>query len=338
VNAMISLEEYLAGADTEAAIAATVVAIAKATVGLSVRISRGSLDGHLAATLGTNIQGEDQKHLDVVAHDAVIDALRPAPVAAVLSEESDEPEILDLTKPLAVAVDPLDGSANIDINAPIGTIFSVLPANPEHPAAAFLQPGSAQVAAGYVIYGAQTQLALTTGKGTHLFTLDRATGTYFLTHPATVGEQTTEFAINLSNYRHWDDAIRHFVDDCLDGDEGPLGKNYNMRWLAAVAGEAHRILQRGGLFLYPVDRRAGYRNGRLRLVYEANPIAMLMEQAGGAAIDGHVRIMDIVPKTPHQRTGLIFGSAAEVRRLGSYVSRGSHAHSPLFGQRGLFRS
>jgi fructose-1,6-bisphosphatase I len=200
-----------------------------------------------------------------------------------------------------------------------------------------LQPGLKQFAAGYVLYGAQTQLVLTTGDGTVVFTLDPTRGEYIKTGNLEIGRQSAEFAINMSNYRHWDDGVRNYIDDCLKGVEGPLGKNYNMRWLAAVMAEAHRILHRGGIFIYPPDKRESYGKGRLRLVYEANPIAFLIEQAGGHATDGLNRILELVPHSPHQRTGLVFGSTEEVTRLGGYLSRGADSTSPLFGQRGLFR-
>ncbi len=338
MTAKLTLEQSLAAQTSDLDVARTISIIAGVTADLSRRIGRGDLDQSLSAPLGVIVQGEMQKRLDVLAHDALIEALRQAPVATVLSEEAEAPILLDASQPLAVAFDPLDGSDNIGINGPIGTIFSLLPAVRGEPDASFLQPGHRQLAAGLVIYGAQTQMILTTGSGTQVFTLNRDVGKFVLTGSASVAAQATDFAINMSNYRHWDEAIRHFIDDCLDGEEGPAGRNYNMRWLGAVAGEAFRIALRGGLYLYPSDRRPGYRSGRLRLVYEANPIAFLMEQAGGVASDGVTRILDLEPQAPHQRCGLVFGSSEELRRLAGYMSRGSGGRSPLFGTRGLFRS
>jgi fructose-1,6-bisphosphatase I len=336
VTARLTLESYASAKAPPPGVAETISAIAKAAAALSKRISRGSLGGNLSATLGTNIQGEAQKQLDVFANDTITDALRSAPVAALLSEEIEAPTVFDAGKPVAVAIDPLDGSSNIEVNAPIGTIFAMLPARADDPAAAFLAPGHRQLAAGHVIYGAQTEFALTLGGGTEFFTLDG--DTFVHSGTASVAPQSAEFAVNMSNYRHWDDAVRHFVDDCLDGADGPMATDYNMRWLGAVVGEVHRILRRGGLYLYPADHRASTRSGRLRLVYEANPIAFLIEQAGGAATDGVTRILDLVPQAPHQRSGLIFGSEGEVRRVGEYIARDSNAKPPLFAQRGLFRS
>jgi fructose-1,6-bisphosphatase I len=243
-----------------------------------------------------------------------------------------------------VAIDPLDGSSNIDSNASIGTIFSVLPApangNVGDPDA-FLQPGSRQLAAGYAIYGPQTALVLTAGDGTHVFTLDHRDGQFRLTgERVRVPAKTREFAINASNHRHWDEPIRIYVDDCLKGSEGPRGEDFNMRWIASMVAEAHRVLARGGVYMYPADLRDGYQHGRLRLIYEANPIAWLIEQADGAASSGTARILDITPSRIHQRVPLIFGSRDEVDRLDRYhldpYPQGER--SPLFGKRGLFRS
>jgi fructose-1,6-bisphosphatase I len=244
---------------------------------------------------------------------------------------------------LAVALDPLDGSANIDTNVPIGTIFSVLPAPGSVNGAAqsvFLQPGSRQLAAGYVIYGPQCALVLTVGKGTHVFTLDRTSGAFRMTRAVVqVPECASEYAINASNYRHWTGAIRGYIDDCVAGKDGERGEDFNMRWLASLVGECHRILNRGGVFLYPQDTRQGYERGRLRLVYEANPIAWLVERAGGLATNGRQRILDLVPRRLHERTPLIFGSREEVEMIARYTAHSYAAgeRSPLFSQRGLFR-
>lgn len=335
-----SLAEYLISRVAEAGrsdtVNETVLHVASAAAELSTLIGRGSLEEDLAAGCGNNVQGEVQKRLDVIANDEIMKAAREAPVAVLLSEEINDPVIFDQNKPIALAVDPLDGSSNIEVNAAIGTIFSLLPANSADPASSFLQPGRNQLAAGCVIYGPQTRLALTLGSGTTLFTLDREKGEFFQTGIATIAPQTSEFAINASNYRHWTDGIRCYVNDCLAGEEGPLGKDYNMRWLAAVAGEAQRILARGGIFIYPPDKRNGYGEGRLRLIYEGNPIAFLIEQAGGDATDGQRRILDLEPQTVHQRTGLCFGASEEVARLARYLAMPVEDSPPLFGRRGLF--
>jgi fructose-1,6-bisphosphatase I len=261
-----------------------------------------------------------------------------------VSEELDEVAVLNPGAPLLLAIDPLDGSSNIDANVSIGTIFSVLPAPPDCPVptlSGFLQPGVRQLAAGYALYGPHTAFVITVGSGTHMFTLDRARGQFRLTAASVrVPPKTREFAINASNHRHWDEPIRIYVDDCLKGTEGPRGENFNMRWIASMVAEAHRVLARGGIYLYPGDVREGYERGRLRLIYEASPIAWLIEQAGGAASTGTERILEILPAAIHQRVPLIFGSRDEVARLDRYHldPYPIGERSPLFGRRGLFRS
>ncbi len=285
-----------------------------------------------------------QKELDVLANAMLFSALRAAPVAALLSEEVESAVPLNAGGSLLVAIAPLDGSSNIDTNASIGTIFSILPApsaGSNCDATAFFQPGEQQLAAGYVIYGPQTALALTTGAGTQVFTFDRRVEQFRLTvERVCVPHKTREFAINASNHRHWDEPIRIYVDDCLKGCEGPRGEDFNMRWIASMVAEAHRVLARGGIYLYPGDLRDGYERGRLRLIYEASPVAWLMEQAGGAASSGTGRILEIRPQGLHQRVPLIFGSRDEVNRLDRY-HRDPYPlgeRSALFGRRGLFRS
>ena len=240
-----------------------------------------------------------------------------------------------------MALDPLDGSSNIDTDVSIGTIFSILPALGRGGVHGFFQPGSRQQAAGYVIYGPQCALALTLGKGTHIFTLERASGEFRLTKSAIqIPASACEYAINASNQRYWSEAIRAYFSDCVEGEDGPRGQDFNMRWIASLVAECHRILARGGVFLYPADARKGYQQGRLRLLYEANPIALLIEQAGGKAIDGQSPILEIAGTTLHQRTPLIFGSRLEVELIGRYEA-GRHTVSeraPLFGLRGLFRA
>ena len=243
-----------------------------------------------------------------------------------------------------MAIDPLDGSSNIDTNVSVGTIFSILPLREGAdvpPEAHFFQPGTRQLAAGYIIYGPQTSMVLTVGAGTHIFTLDPTDRKYKLTSAnLQIPADTREFAINASNYRHWDTGIRQYIDTCIEGAPGPRKKNFNTRWIGSMVAECHRILMRGGIYLYPGDSREGYAEGRLRLIYEGNPIAFLMEQAGGAASTGQTRILDLEPTAIHQRIPLIFGSAEEVATVEGYhgISEASADRSPLFAQRGLFRS
>jgi fructose-1,6-bisphosphatase I len=326
------------------AIAHTVNTLARACGSISQLVGAGALAGALGATRKDHGAGDVQKELDVLANDMLVAGLRDAPVAALASEEIAEPIELNPHGTLLVAVDPLDGSSNIDTNVSVGTIFSILRAPTEGSrcdADAFLQTGVRQVAAGYVIYGPQTALVLTVGAGTHVFTLDRPSATFHLTSQhVRVPATTQEFAINASNHRYWDEPIRIYVDDCLKGAEGPRGADFNMRWIASMVAEAHRVLSRGGIYLYPADIRNGYSQGRLRLIYEANPIAWLIEQAGGAASTGHRRILDVQPRSLHQRIPLLFGSREEVARLDRYhvEPHPIGERSPLFGRRGLFRN
>jgi fructose-1,6-bisphosphatase I len=341
----ISLGTYLAGwcaaLDERRAVAATVLAIADAARAIAEIVARGPLAGRLDAVVADNVQGEGQTGLDARANDIMIAALRRAPVAVAASEEIERAMVLAEGAPLAVAFDPLDGSSNIVTNVAIGTIFSILPAGASTATDAdgtFLQQGSAQKAAGYVIYGPHCALVLSVGKGTQIYTLDRATGGFLLTAPcATVPARTREYAINASNARHWNEDIRAYVRDCVAGCDGPREEDCNTRWVASLVAEAHRILSRGGVFLYPADARKGYGQGHLRLVYEANPVAWLIEQAGGSATDGHRRILDLVPERLHQRTPLVFGSREEVERVARYKSHNAMAEgAPLFNRRGLF--
>jgi fructose-1,6-bisphosphatase I len=268
--------------------------------------------------------------------------LKDAPVATLGSEELEWPLPINPGAPLAVAVDPIDGSSNIDANTSIGTIFTVLPARCNGvDGSSFLQPGSTQLAAGFAVYGPFTSLILTVGAGTQIYTLKRSTNEFILTTAeASIPAATREYSINGSNYRHWDETIRTYVDDCLRGRDGPRGKNFNMRWTASPVCDIYRILVRGGIFLYPSDLRDNYTMGRLRLVYEANPLSWIIEQAGGAASNGLERILGLTPTSLHQRTPFIAGSRSEVE----YVVRLSHdphglgERSPLFGRRGLFRT
>lgn len=337
------LDAYLAGLDAGLGEAGAVVAaIAEATVDIAEVIGRGALGGDLAAAGEHNSDGDVQKALDVIAHERVTAALRSAPVAEVASEEAEGVMVLNPGAPLAVAVDPLDGSSNIGVNMAVGTIFGIRPAvsDPANPIASFTTPGSTQVAAGFVTFGPATTLVVSFGRGTQIFTLDRGTRAFRLTHPAlAVPASTREFAINASNARHWDAPVKAFIEDCLRGSEGPRDKDFNMRWLASLVADAQRVLMRGGVFLYPGDSRKGYAQGRLRLLYEAAPIAMLVEEAGGGATDGERCILDIQATGIHERVPLVFGSTEEVACVAKYYGGRNHAagRSPLFGQRGLIR-
>ncbi|MFO1184602.1 MAG: class 1 fructose-bisphosphatase [Bauldia sp.] len=340
-----SLDEFLAasaaGDDVSKAVARAVSAIAEASAALQAEIAKGS-SWRVKAASGTNAGGDVQQELDVIADRLYLDAAKRAGVAAYASEEQDEPFAIDAAGRVALAIDPLDGSSNIDTNVPIGTIFSLMPvASGSDPARAFFQAGRAQVAAGFVIYGPRTALALTLGHGTSIFIYDHATRRYLeIADKVQIPREKNEYAINASNYRFWDDAVRAFVDDCIAGADGPIAADFNTRWIASLVAEAYRILGRGGVFLYPGDIRKGYRLGRLRLIYEANPIAFIAEQAGGGATTGDRRILDIVPESLHQRTPLVFGSSDHVERIQRYFrDPGSIAdRMPLFGRRGLLRA
>lgn len=319
----------------------TVLALAESGQRIAKILARGPLAGALSAIVGNSLDGDGQKAFDALTHTMIRDTLAPCPVAAFASEEADEAEFLNPNGSLAVAVDPLDGSSNIDTLAPIGTIFSILPmpAVAETPAAPFLQSGRNQLAAGFLIYGPQTALVLTLGEGTRIFTLDPETGTFIsIGGNIKVAAKTREYAINGSNLRHWEPQIRNYIIELMLGRSGPRNEDFNTRWLASMVGDAYRILLRGGVYLYPGDHRQGYRHGRLRLVYEANPVAMLMEQAGAAATDGKTPILDLVPTDIHQRCPLIFGSTDEVRRIADAYSASAVTTSPLFKSRSLFRN
>ncbi len=326
-----------AGTDpTRVAVSRAVLGVCEAGRAIAAIVGRGALEDAMGAqTHLTNAGGDAQKALDVRTHDIVVEALRKQPVSRVGSEEAAEEVVLDESAPVAVAIDPLDGSSNIENNVSIGTLFGVLP---EAGADTFTQPGSAQIAAGFVVYGPATALVLTVGEGTHAFMLDHVSGAFLRTHQdIQIPKSATEYAINASNQRHWDEPMRAYVADCLAGAEGPREKNFNMRWVGSLVADVFRILVRGGVYLYPGDGREGYAQGRLRLVYECNPIAMICEQAGGAATDGRTRILDIKPAKLHVRSPLVAGSAEEVERVARYYAdRPSKGASPLFAKRGLF--
>ena len=312
--------------------------IARVAAELSRRIARDGLEERLSEARGVNSDGDGQKALDVIADDAFRAALAGSAVRFYASEEQEAAQEINPAGTLALAIDPLDGSSNIGVNVSIGTIFALYPAAADAEAS-FLRPGREILGAGYVIYGPQCALVLSLGQGVQKYLLDPDTGRFHLVEPALMLEpKSWEFAINASNYRHWPRPIRAYVDDCVAGTEGPRERDFNMRWIASLVAEAHRILTRGGVFLYPSDSRKGYQRGRLRLVYECAPIAFLIEQAGGAATDGIDRILDRRPGGLHERSPFVFGCAKNVARVSSYHDLPEAETSALFGSRGLFRS
>ncbi len=328
-----------AGADAKKhAVAETVNGLAGAGIEIARIIALGPLAGDLATKRGDHADGDTQKELDFLSNKIVTEALRCAPVAWMGSEEDEKPVALNAQAPLAVNVDPLDGSSNIDTNVSIGTIFSILPSSGVTP---LLQPGRNQLAAGYIIYGPQTAIVLSLGQGTNIFWLDPKTGEFLLARSnIKIPPVTREYAVNSSNFRYWDDAIKAYVIDCKLGADGPRKADFNMRWIGSLVADAFRILTRGGIYVYPGDARKGYANGRLRLLYEANPIAMLIEQAGGSCTTGTTRMLDVEALSLHQRVPLVFGSKSEVEEVAHYY-REPHSlgdRSPLFSQRGLFRT
>jgi fructose-1,6-bisphosphatase len=318
---------------------------------IAVTASRGGIASADAIRVSTNVQGEQQKPLDVIANNIMVGTCEwGGQLAGMVSEEMDQPYEIPALYPRGrylLVFDPLDGSSNIDVNMPVGTIFSVLRC-PEGVTAPglehFLQPGTAQVAAGYAIYGPTAMLVLTLGDGVHGFTLDPEIGAFTLTHPRmTITPESHEFAVNVSNERFWEPPVRRYVDECLEGAAGSRKVDFNMRWIASMVAEVHRILIRGGLFMYPRDTKDPSKPGRLRLMYEANPMAMIMEQAGGAASTGRGRILDIAPSGIHQRVPVILGSRNEVERLARYHAEYDAGEdvpftTPLFNSRSLFRT
>ena len=302
--------------------------VARACKSISHAVNKGALGGVLGTAGSENVQGEVQKKLDIIANEVLIEANEwGGHLAAMASEEMDSIYLVPNRYPRGehlLLMDPLDGSSNIDVNVSIGTIFSVLK-KPEGAGVSeqdFLQAGCKQVAAGYCVYGPQTTLVLTVGDGVAMFTLDREQGSFVLTQEnVRIPEDTKEFAINMSNMRHWDTPVKRYVDECLAGVEGARGKDFNMRWVASMVADVHRILTRGGVFLYPWDKREPNKPGKLRLMYEANPMAWLVEQAGGAATNGRERILDIKPTKLHERVSVILGSKNEVDRITHYHTK-----------------
>ena len=299
--------------------------VARACKSISNAVNQGALGGILGSAGSGNVQGETQQKLDIIANDILLEANEwGGHLAAMASEEMETIHEIPNRYPQGeylLLFDPLDGSSNIDVNVSIGTIFSVLkkPSNGNVSEADFLQAGTQQVAAGYALYGPQTILVLTTGNGVNMFTLDRHQGSFILTRSnVQIPQDTKEFAINMSNMRHWAEPIKKYVDECLIGSEGPRQKDFNMRWIASMVADVHRILTRGGVFMYPWDKRDPDKPGKLRLMYEANPMSFLVEQAGGASINGKDRIMTIQPSKLHERVSVILGSKNEVDRIQKY--------------------
>lgn len=325
---------------------ALVTNVSLACKAIARKVAHGALAGALGSAGTDNVQGEEQKTMDVLSNAIFLRANEwGGHLAGMVSEEMEGPYALPPQHPRGkylLLFDPLDGSSNIDVNVAVGSIFSVLRAvtpGADPAPADFLQPGTQQVCAGYAIYGPSTMLVLTMGRGTHAFTLDPLLGEWVLSHAnLRIPARTHEFAINASNSRFWEPAVKRYVDECLAGQAGPRAEDFNMRWIASLVAEAHRILVRGGVFLYPRDTREPGREGRLRLLYEANPMAFLIEQAGGVASTGRSRLMEIVPESLHQRIGFVFGSSQEVSRIeGYHRDEPPRAfESPLFGHRGLF--
>ena len=319
MTTLTDLAGWLANEPAGDDVKAVVSVIAEACVQISQIVASGAISGSLGAAGQVNVQDEEQKKLDIITNDILRDALNGCPlVAGLASEELDFIEATGAVGGFLVTFDPLDGSSNIDVNVSVGTIFSVLPA-PAGVApseADFLLPGRQQVAAGYAVYGPQTMLVLTLSNSVVAFTLD-ADGAWLLTHETiAIPADTAEFAINMSNQRHWAPPVRAYIDGCLQGKSGPRGKNFNMRWVASMVADVHRILMRGGIFLYPWDAREPDKPGKLRLLYEANPMSLLVERAGGkSTLDGVTAIPDVQPTKLHQRVPVVLGSANEVDQV-----------------------
>lgn len=320
---MKRLDQVLSNDGVNASLELVIKDVMVACKDIAYKLGQGELAGILGATEDENVQGETQKMLDVISNDLLKDILVANPyVRGVGSEEEDYTIAGHADGKYLVTFDPLDGSSNIDVNLSVGTIFSILEAQDSTPGDnqdVFLQNGRKQVAAGYVLYGPSSLLVMTTGNGVNLFTLDTNIGEFVLTKEALqIPEETAEFAINMSNQRFWEPEMKQYIDDCLQGEEGPLGKRYNMRWVASMVAEVHRILIRGGIFMYPYDSRDPSRAGKLRLMYEGNPMSMIVEQAGGASSTGRMDIMDVKPEGIHDRVPVVLGSKNEVAKVVAY--------------------
>ena len=340
------IEERRRAPDATGDLNALVTSVSLACKAISRKVAHGALAGVLGSAGSGNVQGEEQKRLDVISNQMFLRACEwGGHVAGMVSEELEDVYLLPAEQARGkylLLFDPLDGSSNIDVNVAVGSIFSVLRAvTPEADPQAqdFLQPGTRQVCAGYAIYGPSTMLVLSFGHGTHAFTLDPVLGEWVLSHPRLeIPKRTREFAINASNSRFWEPAVKRYVDECMAGKTGPRGADFNMRWIASLVAETHRILMRGGVFMYPRDTKDPSLPGRLRLLYEASPISMLIEQAGGLASTGRRRLLEVQPQALHERIGFVFGSAEEVALIEAYHREEplDDYKSPLFGRRGLF--
>lgn len=319
---MQSLSQFLASDSSSASLQEVLLVTTQTCIEISSALKKGSLAGILGMAGNENVQGEEQKKLDVISNNMLKSSLLASPaVRAIASEEEDDIVPANTNGEYLIAFDPLDGSSNIDINSMVGTIFSIYRQTGDEPATEqdFLKPGKEQVAAGYVLYGPSTMLVFTTGNGVAMFTLDVDQGEFILTRDnVRVAEETQEFAINMSNQRFWAEPMQQYVTDLVAGKDGPRGKNFNMRWVAAMVGDVHRILCRGGIFIYPWDSKDPAKAGKLRLMYEANPMGMLLEQAGGKAFTHTQRILDIEPEGIHQRVAVVLGAANEVDNCLSY--------------------
>lgn len=320
---MLNLETFLKQSTTDARLCALFSHLAQAGIAIADLVSQGALQGVTEKLTSTNVQGETQMQLDIESHRLALREMEASGVvAAVLSEEEEEVIVFNsASAPFLVSMDPLDGSSNLAINGVVGSIFSVLPNDDVETkgAQAFLQTGKQQLAAVYIMYGPATLMVLTLGQGTHVFTLDKHSQTFVLTQAdVRIPTQTSEFAINTSNQRYWQPAMQRYIDECLMGSEGPRGRDFNMRWCASMVMDVHRILTRGGVFLYPRDSKQPIKAGRLRLLYEANPMSLLVEQAGGLSINGEMPILDIMPEQLHQRVPVLMGAQEEVNRLLAY--------------------
>ncbi len=299
--------------------------VASACKGIALAIGKGGLADVLGSAGSDNVQGEVQKKLDVISNEILLDANEwGGHLAGMASEEMEGPHAIPNRYPKGeylLLFDPLDGSSNIDVNISVGTIFSVLrcPEGKEPTEAAFLQPGTQQVCAGYTVYGPNTLLVLALSDGVHAFTLNRETGNFVLTQEnIQIPAETREFSINTANARHWEAPVKRYIDELQAGVDGPRAMDFNMRWVGSMVADVHRILARGGVFLYPIDEKNRAQGGKLRLMYEANPMAYVVEKAGGAATDGYQRILDLVPHRLHQRVAVMLGSKDEVERLNRY--------------------
>ncbi|MEI6612282.1 class 1 fructose-bisphosphatase [Polynucleobacter sp.] len=329
-SANTNFKQYLGntkpkGAAIPAGLQEVLLAVVNTCSDLSHEVAQGALIGLLGSAGSGNVQGEVQQKLDIIANDKLIDGVKDCKaLAGLASEEMELPVPVQGTGDYLLLFDPLDGSSNIDVNVSIGTIFSILKKQaPQAPlqTADFLLSGRHQVAAGYVVYGPQTTMALTLGDGVVMFTLNKVTGEFVLINDAvTIAHSTKEFAINMSNMRHWADPVRRYVEECLAGTSGARDKDFNMRWIASMVADVHRVLSRGGVFMYPWDQREPHKPGKLRLMYEANPMSFLVEQAGGASTNGNELIMDLQPTDLHERVSIMLGSKEEIDRLQHYHS------------------